>query len=101
MHRTIPWTKPGRMGLGQYFRGCHELLLFATIGSGKKVSKPGTFRTDALVGAPRAIGANGKPVHSAKPEASYKMIEERSKGPYLDMFARNPRDGWTVWGLDV
>lgn len=98
MHRTLPWVKPGRMGLGQYFRGCHELLLFATRGRGKAVSRPGTFRTDALVGAERP---NGR-VHSAKPLAAYELIEARSKGPYAEIFARGPaRDGWTTWGNEA
>ena len=101
MHRTLPWTKPGRMGLGPYFRGFHEMLRFGTRGRGKEVSKPGTFRTDALCGAPRPTNEKGQPIHSAKPERSYQLIEERSKGPYLDMFARNKRDGWQVCGLDV
>jgi N6-adenosine-specific RNA methylase IME4 len=101
MHRTIPWTKPGGMGLGQYFRGCHELLLFGTIGRGKAVCNPGTFRTDALVGAPRPTDDRGRPIHSAKPVEQYALIEGRSRGPYLEMFARSPRDGWTVWGNEV
>ena len=95
MHRTLPWTKPGRMGLGQYFRGCHELLLFGTIGRGKSVCKPGTFRTDALCGAP-SFGR-----HSAKPERAHVLIESRSMGPYMEMFARNTRVGWSSWGNEV
>lgn len=101
MHRTLPWTKPGRMGLGQYFRGCHELLLFATRGRGYAVNREGTFRTDALVGEPRPTDAAGTPIHSAKPRATYDLIEKRSHGPYLEMFARNTRDGWKSWGNEI
>ena len=94
LHRTLPWTK-SRMGLGQYFRGKHELLLFATIGRGMAVKTDATLCTDALVGAPHLRK------HSSKPKAQYKLIEARSKGPYLEMFARNERKGWTSWGNEV
>lgn len=96
LHRTLPWGKRGgRMGLGQYFRGCHELLLFGTRGKGKAVCKPGTFRTDALIDAPATK------VHSRKPDEAYALIESRSEGPYLEMFARTTRDGWASWGNEV
>jgi N6-adenosine-specific RNA methylase IME4 len=39
--------------------------------------------------------------HSAKPEAFQDMVESVSPGPYLEMFARRPRLGWTVWGNEV
>lgn len=94
LHRTIPWQKT-RMGLGQYFRGCHELLLFATIGKGFNVKTDCTMRTDAL------LGIDWKGRHSEKPPQSYELIEARSKGPYLEMFARSGRDGWTSWGNEM
>jgi N6-adenosine-specific RNA methylase IME4 len=31
----------------------------------------------------------------------YELIEERSHGPYLELFARNTRDNWDAWGDDV
>lgn len=39
--------------------------------------------------------------HSQKPEEFQDMIETVSNGPRLEMFARRPRDGWTVWGNEV
>ena len=99
-HRALPWTK-SRMGLGQYFRSCHEWLLFATRGKGKRVCEPGTFRTDALVGAPQPVDERGRRIHSAKPEAAYDLIEARSRGPYLEMFAREQREGWDAWGSEI
>lgn len=44
---------------------------------------------------------NGAPQHSAKPPDFFKMVEAVSPGPYLEMFARNPREGWQVWGDEV
>ena len=105
-HRCIPWTKT-RMGLGQYFRGCHELLLFGTIGKGKGANKPDPGkgmpqnRTDALVNRQHVLDPYGRRVHSAKPLETYDIIERRSKGPYLEMFARETHEGWTAWGDQV
>ena len=38
--------------------------------------------------------------HSEKPVVAYQLIEKMSPGPRLEMFARDPRDGWDVWGND-
>ena len=39
--------------------------------------------------------------HSAKPDEAYRRIQRLYPGPYLELFARRPRDGWTVWGNEV
>lgn len=39
--------------------------------------------------------------HSEKPDAFFTLVERVSPGPYLEMFARKPRPGWTVWGDEV
>ncbi len=36
--------------------------------------------------------------HSAKPETFYQRIERLVDGPYLELFGRHPRPGWTVLG---
>lgn len=36
--------------------------------------------------------------HSRKPDEAYDRIRQLFPGPYLEMFARGPRDGWDVWG---
>ena len=80
-------------GLGQYFRGQHELLLFGVRGDGYAV------RTDR-----RNIGSvvlDRRTVHSRKPRSIYDLVEARSRGPYLEMFARTARDGWTAWGNEA
>lgn len=88
------------MGIGQYFRGAHELVLFGTRGKGFAV------RTEhkglpSVFCAPPARGDDGQRIHSAKPDAFYELVEQRSHGPWLDMFARRARDGWTVWGNEA
>jgi hypothetical protein len=39
--------------------------------------------------------------HSEKPEEVARRIERLYPGPYLELFARKPRDGWTTWGNEI
>lgn len=39
--------------------------------------------------------------HSAKPDAAYENIERLVSGPYLELFARRSRPGWSSWGDQV
>ena len=39
-------------------------------------------------------------VHSQKPDEFYEIIERLYDGPYLELFARRPRAGWTSFGND-
>lgn len=90
---NVVWVKK-KIGLGQYFRGQHELLLFGT--RGKKPTQPRTERKDlpSVIHAPKGR-------HSAKPEGSYELIQSRSKGPYLELFSRTLREGWVTWGNEI
>ena len=36
--------------------------------------------------------------HSRKPDEQYARIEALVGGPYLEMFARQAKPGWTAWG---
>lgn len=36
--------------------------------------------------------------HSRKPDESFARIERFASGPYLELFSRESRDGWTTWG---
>jgi N6-adenosine-specific RNA methylase IME4 len=84
----VTWVKP-HFGMGNYFRGQTEHLLFGVRGS-----LP-LQRHDAgtVFCAPR--GPDG---HSSKPDEAYTLIESCSPGPYLDMFSRRQREGWMTWG---
>lgn len=39
--------------------------------------------------------------HSSKPDYFYEMVEKMSPGPRADLFARQKRPGWSVWGNEV
>lgn len=83
-------------GLGQYIRGVTELCLFAVRGKLPYRINPDGKRAQGIdvIFAPRQA-------HSVKPEEMRKQIELVSHGPYLEMFARRPVKGWSVWGRDV
>lgn len=84
----ITWCKPS-FGMGNYFRGATEHMLFAVKGSLSLLRKDAaTWFT-----APRGPGG-----HSSKPDESYDLIESCSPGPYLEVFACRDRDGWVSWG---
>ena len=87
------WVKD-KQGLGQYFRGQHELCLLGTRGVGAAKLRTDNKSLASVLSAPRTK-------HSKKPPSSYVLIEQRSVGPYLEIFGREQRDGWTVWGNEV
>lgn len=92
---NIAWPKR-RTSLGQYFRGKHELLLFGVRGQGYAV-KTATRKLNTLLSPTAAF----KRKHSRKPVEQYDLIEARSKGPKLEMFAQVPREGWDAWGAQL
>lgn len=92
----ITWAKEGNAGLGQYFRGKTEHVLFGVRGQPPyKVNADGKRGQGVtLITAPRGA-------HSAKPEALRQMIERVSYGPYVELFARRAYPGWSRWGNEV
>jgi len=76
-------------GVGFYFRNVTELVLFGVRGSFRTLD-PGRRQVNLL--------ATRKREHSRKPDELYDIIEACSPGPYLELFARYPRSGWSVWG---
>jgi N6-adenosine-specific RNA methylase IME4 len=78
------------MGMGYWTRANSEPFLLATRG------KPKRLNADVRQGiiTPRRE-------HSRKPEGVHERIERLVAGPYLELFARQQRSGWTVWGNET
>ncbi len=93
---NIIWYKirkdggPDRRGVGFYFRNVTEVLLFGTRGKNARTLQLGRTQENIISAQKRE--------HSRKPDEQYALIEGCSNGPRLEMFARGPRLGWTVWG---
>ncbi len=95
---NIVWYKvrkdggPDGRGVGFYFRNVTELLLFGILGRIRTLP-PGRTETNIMI--------SRKQEHSRKPDLAYDLIERCSPGPYLELFARNAREGWVQWGDEV
>ena len=93
---NIIWYKirkdggPDRRGVGFYFRNVTEVLLFGVRGKNARTLQQGRTQENII--------SSQKREHSRKPDEQYSLIEGCSSGPRLEMFARGPRVGWTVWG---
>ena len=77
-------------GTGYWTRANTEVCLLGTKGNPKR------RRADVA----QAI-LEPRREHSRKPDCIYKRIEALVPGPYLELFARQRRNGWTSWGNEV
>jgi N6-adenosine-specific RNA methylase IME4 len=81
-------------GPGMWFQHCTELILIARRGRPfGKLGNPRPARKGIII-APRQE-------HSRKPEELQKWIEAKFPGPYVELFARRQRPGWTCWGNEL
>jgi N6-adenosine-specific RNA methylase IME4/DNA-binding transcriptional regulator YhcF (GntR family) len=85
---ALTWVKP-HFGMGNYFRGQTEHVLFGVKGSQPLKRK----NAGTVFNAER--GPSG---HSSKPPAFLELVESCSPGPFLEMFSRSSRPGWVAWG---
>jgi ParB/RepB/Spo0J family partition protein len=82
----LTWVKD-RMGTGEWLRGQTEHCLLAA--RGKPVFLHGN-RGTVLEAARRE--------HSRKPEEFYALVEETCRGSKVELFGRQEREGWQVFG---
>ncbi|WP_226661323.1 MT-A70 family methyltransferase [Alteriqipengyuania lutimaris] len=93
---NIIWEKvrkdggPDGRGVGFYFRNVTEILLFGVRGKNARTLAPGRRQVNII--------RSQKREHSRKPDEQYKIIEECSWGPRIELFSRGKRKDWTVWG---
>jgi N6-adenosine-specific RNA methylase IME4 len=90
------WAKQSRtgrcwaFGTGYLLRSSVEFFLVGT--RGRPVQRSRSVRN--LIVAPVRE-------HSRKPDAMYELIEQAWPGPYVELFARYPRRGWSQWNDGV
>lgn len=77
-------------GTGFYFRSASELLLLGIKGHPKLKTRDTRNIIQAV-----CLG------HSIKPDIQYNIIESMFDGPYLEIFARRNRKGWTTVGNEL
>lgn len=77
-------------GVGFYFRNVTELVLFGVRGGNARTLAAGRRQVNMVQSRKRE--------HSRKPDELYDLVEACSPGPYLELFARGTRPGWTGFG---
>lgn len=85
----LVWNKV-KIGVGQWLRKQCEFCLLGIKG------KPIWTKNDV-----RDIIKEPRTNHSKKPGKFYEMVENVCVGRKLDYFAREERDGWDVYGVEV
>ena len=97
-HKTtaFTWVKQNRseygmfMGQGYWTRANPESCWLATRGS------PSRLNADV-----RQLIIARIEEHSRKPDEVYSRVERLVAGPYLELYARRQRPGWTTWGNEI
>ncbi len=86
-------------GMGHTLRAEHETAIVATKGRPhvKNHSTRSTFMTEVdFAGLSDTVQR-----HSQKPDKFYEIVESLFDGPYLELFARQTREGWTSIGDEL
>ena len=78
------------MKMGYWTRASSEVCLLGTRG------KPKRLNADVRQGIVAPVRG-----HSRKPDGIHERIERLVAGPYLELFARQKRPGWTTWGNET
>ena len=87
---SMVWKKNKAPGIGFFLFTKHEFVLIGTRGD-----FPPAKRVESVFEA--AVGK-----HSAKPDEAYALFEIMyPKATRIDIFARNARDNWDVWGNEA
>lgn len=88
--QMITWAKPG-LGVGRFQCNTEHCLVC------RKGSRHGNpFKP---TGGTWFNWSRGR--HSEKPNEFFELVERVSPGPYLELFARQKRNGWDSWGDEL
>ena len=80
-------------GVGFYFRNVTEIVLFGVRGKKARTLAPARRQVNLI--------ASKKREHSRKPDELYELIEDCSRGPFIELFARRTRKSWIAWGNEA
>jgi N6-adenosine-specific RNA methylase IME4 len=77
-------------GMGRIVRAEHEVCLIGTRG-----------RPKVLSNSIRSVFAARVKAHSEKPDEFFEIVQSLYAGPYVELFARKRREGWTCFGKEL
>lgn len=84
---NLVWIKGSGAGIGWFEKSAHEILIIAVRENAPHPDE-----------RPVSYFEEARTVHSRKPEKAYRIIESMYPGNKLELFARNRREGWDIWG---
>lgn len=90
-HKVTKDGKAPAFGLGYYTRQSLEVCLIGKRGKGVQRQSRGV----------RQAIVEPKREHSRKPDVTHERIMTLFPGPYLELFGRESRPGWVVWGNEA
>jgi N6-adenosine-specific RNA methylase IME4 len=85
---TMTWVKD-QIGTGDWLRGQTEHCFVAARG---KPIFDAPSQGNAISGKRRE--------HSRKPDEFYELVEATCPGSRVELFSREPREGWSAWGAE-
>ena len=105
----VPWIKSNVGSPTPYGMRYTEMCIFAVRydkGMGKHTRYSGSGEPECVVNgkglcASRDYIKAPRRQHSRKPAEFYRWVMSRSKGPYLDLYSRTSRPGWTDVGFEA
>lgn len=97
--KTTPSSGEIRCGIGFWFQSASEPVLLGRWGSLPRSEGAPRVR-GLLVGEEMQFYAPTRE-HSSKPVEIHEYVEQTLPGPYLELFAREERPGWTCWGNEL
>jgi len=95
--RKLTRTGKPHFGMGRYVRNGHEVCLIGARGQAAKLIASHSVRSVFEASVP--ADADGKIIHSKKPEAFWtEVVEPLTTGYGIELFARTRRLGWDAIG---
>lgn len=89
--RVLPAAESDlHVGLGLTTRKNSEFVLLGRRGNARRIAKD-----------VREIIMSPVREHSRKPDEFFARVERYCAGPYLELFSRQTRPGWTTWGNET
>ncbi len=95
--KKLTATGKRHFGMGRITRAEHETCIVATLGR-PEIRDHGVRSTFEAAPPDGIFEAEATRKHSQKPEEFFEIVEALSAGPYVELFARRQRPGWTCLG---
>lgn len=105
---AFTWVKLKKSVDPRQLRFCSLMESDLHVGLGLTTRKNSEMCLLARRGSPRRIAKNIREIilapvrqHSRKPDEAYDRVQRYCAGPYLELFSREHRPGWTTWGNET